>query len=321
MQPGHEKIRQPQDPAGRFLKNAPEKFSCPWARAPALRTQNGLPPRQRTMSRVPPSLFPRRLSSAFRTNVSQSRILLPCSGICRQMPELFFARRTARRGTRRPELCGDFFGELRAPKTKTPRTTCERSSPGQADARARGRPALRGRSIAEPAHDAVRSDAPVHGGRLLRRCCRAFEPDDAPAQYAPFPGKLLPESCPEPEKAAGPSRKHEGPVAPGARRFFRTGDRSRAQSSSKPCTAKTAAPAPCGRGSLGIHEKRRNGACRAPRTRQSEERRLRARGSACRARAPRPRQERASRALCPGRRFFRYLPSYSQRISPVLSVP
>ncbi len=28
-----------------------------------------------------------------------------------------------------------------------------------------------------------------------------------------------------------------------------------------------------------------------------------------------------SRALCPGRRFFRYLPSYSQRISPVLSVP
>ncbi len=124
------------------------------------------------------------------------------------------------RRTRRPERCGDFFGERRAPKTKTPRTTCERSSPGQADARARGRPALRGRSIAEPAHDAVRSDAPVHGGRLLRRCCRTFEPDDSPAQYAPFPGKLLPESCPEPEKAAGPSRKHEGPGAPGMRRGF-----------------------------------------------------------------------------------------------------
>lgn len=172
---------------------------------------------QRTMSRVPPSLFPRRLSSAFRTNVSQSRILLPCSGICRQMPELFFARRTVLRGTRRPQLCGDFFGERRGPKTKTPRTTCKRSSPGQADARTRGRPDLRGRSIAEPAHDAVRSDAPVHGGRLLRRCCRAFEPDDASARRGPFPGKLLPESCPEPEKAAaalrGLFRRTPGPRA------------------------------------------------------------------------------------------------------------
>ncbi len=233
MQPGHEKIRRPQDPAGRFLKNAPEKFSCPWARergprerAPTLRTQNGpgLPPRRRTMSRVPQSpfhaascappsgrMFP-KAGSCFLVPVSVARcrsFFLPVVRSCAELEGRSFA--------------GTFSENAGAQRRKRPARRAKGPLPDRLTHGQGSRPALRGRSIAEPAHDAVRSDAPVHGGRLLRRCCRAFEPDDSPARRGPFPGKLLPKSCPEPEKAAGPSRKHEGPGAPGVRRGFHAG--------------------------------------------------------------------------------------------------
>lgn len=253
------------------------------------------------------------------------------------MPELFFARRPVLRGTRRPELCGDFFGERRAPKTKTPRTTCERSSPGQADARAKAvqisedaasqnrrmtrceaTPPCTAAGFSADVAALLNPTTPPHGaGRSRASSC--LTPARSRKRRPGRPGSM---KAPGPRACAGFFAQETAPV----RKAPRNAARQRRQ---RPLPADAALPvfmkkdgtgpaAPHGHGRAksdafahGTKPAFMNGAIPAF-----------AHGAAPAAPAPRGLGKTTpSRALCPGRRFFRYLPSYSQSISPVLSVP
>ena len=223
------------------------------------------------MSRVPPSLF-HAASCA-----PPSGRMFPKAGSCFHVPvsaarcRSFFCPPSGPARNSKAGALRGLFRRTPGPKDENAPHDVRKVLSRTGGRTGKGRPDLRGHSIAEPAHDAVRSDAPRTAAGFSADVAALLNPTTPPHGK----GRSRASSCLSPARNRKRRPGRPGSMkAPGPRACagaFMQEERSRAQSSSKRRTAKTAASTPCGRGSLGIHEKRRDGACRDTRTRQSEE--------------------------------------------------